>query len=73
MTYQQVTLKVCEGCGTLWIRKQTGFGVYCSPCADLLKDFPDPLTRRRAGRPKKRRNGDALIEGMMPALAGGAR
>ncbi len=71
MTYQRVTLKVCEGCGTLWFRGQAGVGVYCAPCTDVLREFPDPKTRRRAGRPKKQR----AMGGMMPAfeLAGGAR
>ncbi len=53
MTYQRVMLKVCEGCGTLWIRKQTGSEVYCGPCTAVFEQFPDPKTRRRPGRPKK--------------------
>ncbi len=69
MTYQSVSLKVCEGCGTLWIRKQAGAGVYCAPCIDVLQHFPDPKTRRRPGRPKKQ--GDAQYPGMVgvPAYA----
>ena len=50
--YERVTLKVCEGCGTLWVRRAVS-GVYCGPCARLLEDFPDPRTRLRPGRPKK--------------------
>ena len=53
MRFEQVSLKVCEGCGTLWIRRQAGAGVYCAPCAMILRDFPDPHTRLRPGRPKK--------------------
>lgn len=53
MMYQRVNLKVCEGCGTLWFRKQMGTEVYCGPCVDILQHFPDPKTRRRPGRPKK--------------------
>jgi hypothetical protein len=54
MTYLSVTLKVCEGCGTLWLRSAAGLTVYCANCAQTLKDFPDPKTRLRPGRPKKR-------------------
>ena len=53
MTYKRVTLKVCEGCGTLWFRKQASAGVYCGPCTEVLRHFPDPKTRRRPGRPSK--------------------
>jgi hypothetical protein len=66
MTYQRVALKVCEGCGTLWIRN--GVGVYCGPCENILRDFPDPKTRLRPGRPKKVR-GEGTYGGMVPALA----
>ncbi len=52
MVYQSVTLKVCEGCGTLWVRRGAS-GVYCGPCAELFREFPDPRTRLRPGRPKK--------------------
>ncbi len=55
MTYKSVTLKVCEGCGTLWIRKEAKAGVYCAPCAAILQQFPDPKTRLRPGRPRKQR------------------
>jgi predicted amidophosphoribosyltransferase len=55
MTYLSMTLKVCEGCGTLWIRSQASLTVYCARCAERLKHFPDPKTRRRPGRPLKHR------------------
>ena len=55
MAFQSVSLKVCEGCGTLWVRRRADAGVYCGPCALRLQDFPDPKTRRRPGRPVKRR------------------
>ena len=55
MTYLSVTLKVCEGCGTLWIRSQVGTTVYCAHCAEKLRSFPDPKTRLRPGRPRKQR------------------
>ncbi len=59
MTYLSVTLKVCEGCGTLWLRSAAGTTVYCKKCAQILKDFPDPKTRLRPGRPKKQAVGPA--------------
>ncbi len=73
MTYERVMLKVCEGCGTLWIRKQAGAGVYCAPCADVLQHFPDPKTRLRPGRPKKQRE-RVEFGGALPAFqnAGGS-
>lgn len=55
MGYQSVSLKVCEGCGTLWIRGGVGTGVYCGPCTHILQQFPDPKTRLRPGRPTKQR------------------
>ncbi len=68
MTYQCVTLKVCEGCGTLWVRKQATAGVYCAPCTDILQHFPDPKTRLRPGRPKKQ-SGDEFAGEMLPGMA----
>ena len=53
MTYLSLTLKVCEGCGSLWLRAHAGLEVYCGVCTRRLKDFPDPKTRRRLGRPRK--------------------
>ncbi len=72
MTYQQVSLKVCEGCGTLWVREAHAGTVYCRRCAGLLQHFPDPMTRRRVGRPKKDRGISTCTQ---PAglAAGGAR
>jgi hypothetical protein len=51
-----VDLKVCEGCGGLWLRAQNGnmqHGVYCRSCALLLSEFPAPRQRSRAGRKPK--------------------
>ena len=47
----KVQLKVCEGCGTLWVRSMV-CGVYCKRCAEMLSDFPKPLSRKRRGRPR---------------------
>ena len=42
MNYLRLDLKVCEGCGTLWLRKGVADGVYCCGCARTLADFPAP-------------------------------
>lgn len=47
----KLQLKVCEVCGCLWFRVQGQAGVYCSDCAVKLRDFPEPETRKRRGRP----------------------
>lgn len=47
-----VDLKVCEGCGGLWLRAHN-HGVYCRRCALLLSEFPAPRGRSRAGRKRK--------------------
>ena len=47
-----VELKVCEGCGGLWLRARN-HGVYCRKCALLLSEFPAPRQRSRAGRKRK--------------------
>ena len=49
MTIVRVELKVCEGCGALWVRP-TGSGVYCRGCTKYLAEFPAPRGKRRAGR-----------------------
>jgi uncharacterized Zn finger protein (UPF0148 family) len=51
----RVQLKVCEGCGCLWYRAQTQGSVYCKDCELKLKDFPLPESRKRRGRPSRRR------------------
>ena len=50
----RVYLKVCEGCGCLWLRAQSQAGVYCAECADKLREFPTPGSRRRRGRPSRK-------------------
>ena len=42
-------LKVCEGCGALWVRA-LNHGVYCRRCEVLLAEFPTPRGRARRGR-----------------------
>ena len=53
----RVQIKVCEGCGCLWYRPQTQGSVYCLGCETKLKEFPSPETRKRAGRPVRKRLG----------------
>lgn len=59
MKYLRMDLKVCEGCGTLWLRRTnpTGTnphsaarGVYCRACATRLADFPMPRGKHPGGR-----------------------
>ena len=49
-----VQLKVCEICGCLWYRPQSHGSVYCRDCEARLKDFPQPETRKRRGRPARK-------------------
>jgi Zn-finger nucleic acid-binding protein len=58
-----VELKVCEGCGGLWLRarelKQNGRGAYCSSCMRWLAEFPAPKrsrSRNEAQRKRRQRN-----------------
>jgi hypothetical protein len=62
----RMELKVCEGCGALWLRN-AGRGVYCRGCALWLSEFPAPRGRRAARRKR--------VAGMATAVmvAGGAR
>jgi hypothetical protein len=55
----RVELKVCEGCGGLWLRARghTSSGAYCNSCARWLSEFPAPKrTRNSAQRMRRHRN-----------------
>ena len=65
-----VQLKVCEGCGCLWLRAENQ-GVYCCNCQVKLKDFPAPETRKRRGRPR-RKPPEAVNPWTAAEAAGGA-
>lgn len=52
MTYLRLQLKVCEGCGGLWLRTQGRTNIYCSICEGKFQSLPKPTLRRR-GRPCK--------------------
>jgi hypothetical protein len=43
----RLELKVCEGCGGLWVRRQGRSNPYCVGCSQRLSDFP-----QRSRRPK---------------------
>jgi len=65
-------LKVCEGCGGLWVRNGSEAGVYCRHCTAVLAEFPAPRAKRATGR--KKAPGRALPETMeLRAMMGGAR
>jgi hypothetical protein len=40
MKHLRVNLKICEGCGALWLRASTVDRVYCRGCLTRLADFP---------------------------------
>ncbi len=50
MEYLRLDLKVCEGCGGLWVRTGVASGIYCRHCNPRMADLPK---RRRVspGRP----------------------
>jgi hypothetical protein len=51
---KKVELKVCEGCGSLWIRAQ-GEGAYCRGCAAWLAEFPVVRVGRRCWGGRRKR------------------
>ena len=66
MNHLRLELKVCEGCGTLWVRADRASGVYCATCVRRLAEFPTVRSRRLRARTRVSR---ALSAG----CAGGAR
>ena len=50
MNYLRLDLKVCEGCGALWLRMGPADGVYCRGCVHHLAQFPAPRSRHAGGR-----------------------
>jgi hypothetical protein len=65
----RVQLKVCEGCGCLWYRTQSQGTVYCRECESKLKEFPEPESRKRRGRPARKTHIELRA---MAAAIGGA-
>jgi hypothetical protein len=66
----RMDLKVCEGCGALWLRAAIVDGVYCRGCAGRLAEYPAPRKRHAGGRKRLVR-----ISGCSAAVVsfGGAR
>ena len=52
MKYVRVELKICEGCGALWLRHGIQDGIWCAACARRLSGFPEPRGRHAGGRPR---------------------
>ena len=55
MTYVRIFLKICEGCGALWLRAHGSEDVYCVACSRKMRTLPAPRPMRRGGRPRLRR------------------
>jgi len=53
MSQSCLHLKICEGCGRLWLRNHTVSDIYCRQCKVHFSDFPAPRSRRPKGRPRK--------------------
>lgn len=47
---ETLDLKVCEGCGALWLRAGVAGGVYCRRCVIRLNELPMPRGRHAGGR-----------------------
>jgi len=71
----RMDLKVCEGCGALWLRTGIGAGVYCRTCRSRLAEFPAAKGRRMLLGPRKRRLGlqPVATAANLDLVAGGAR
>ena len=72
----RVNLKVCEGCGALWLRAEgqsvTAPGRYCTACTGRLSQMP-VLRPERRGRKRLAANGFSRAAGRTSVCAGGAR
>lgn len=66
---ERVQLKICEGCGGLWVRPLVLRGVYCERCYGRLKAFPKVSDLRKA-KPQRQLT---LRKLHAVAVAGGAR
>jgi hypothetical protein len=75
MSYLRMDLKVCEGCGTLWLRACALDGVYCRSCRARLSEFPLARGRRVPLGPRKKatRLRPAGAGSTLTVVAGGAR
>jgi len=77
----RVELKVCEGCGGLWLRARwpeaERQGAYCNSCMRWLAEFPAPKraqARAEAQRRRRQRNRAAKAEAVVELVGvGGER
>jgi hypothetical protein len=74
----RMELKVCEGCGALWVRPARAPGVYCRGCTGKLAEFPDALGRRTPRAAARIQGTEAVHRSGLPAnrfrvMQGGAR
>jgi hypothetical protein len=71
----RMDLKVCEGCGALWLRTIEWGGIYCRGCRTKLAEFPVARGRRAPLGPRRRRTGLYAVSPNQnaAAVAGGAR
>ena len=53
MNESYLHLKICEGCGRLWLRNTHTYDIYCRRCNDRFAHFPAPQSRSRVGRQHK--------------------
>lgn len=60
MHFESMELKICEGCGNIWIRQAARLTVYCGRCESKLADFP---LVGAAGRPGRKRKSVHLAQG----------
>ena len=55
MNNSNLCLKICEGCGALWLRAESLTGVYCRRCVQVLAEMPEARERRgrQSGRMRR--------------------
>jgi Zn-finger nucleic acid-binding protein len=71
VNYLRIDLKICEGCGVLWLRRVMVDGVYCRECAGRLAEFPAPRAKHAGGRRQHRVRAAGCSSAAK--VAGGAR
>ena len=71
----RMDLKVCEGCGALWLRAGVDAGVYCRGCRGRLAEFAAAKGRHKLLGPRTRRIKAASMPEveLSTVVAGGAR
>jgi hypothetical protein len=68
----RMELKVCEGCGALWLRTSNQGGIYCRSCRSRLSQLPAAKGHHRLLGPRRKPAGPPQTAGLT-VLAGGAR